>query len=126
MARVDERFGGIPWHWQADDIRYESQTLSASLAAIYTVSKMGRSAKFLKKVKKTVSSTSQFNNRQAAANAPQLPEEQKKKAGLKAKAHRRKPGSEGHVLGGADYVELMMGGRRKAREEAAKLPQEES
>jgi hypothetical protein len=30
-----------------------------------------------------------------------------------------------HVLGGADYVTLMMGGRRKAREEAMKLPHEE-
>jgi len=38
------------------------------------------------------------------------------------------PGSTGsgkgkrYVLGGADYVELVMGTRRKAREEAAKLP----
>jgi len=29
---------------------------------------------------------------------------------------------EGGVLGGADYVSIMMGGRRKARQEAAKLP----
>jgi hypothetical protein len=31
--------------------------------------------------------------------------------------------SDGHVLGGADYVDLHMGSRRRAREEAAKLPQ---
>ena len=43
---------------------------------------------------------------------------------MKAKASvtKRAPGQEGHVLGGADYVELMMGSRRKAREEAKKLP----
>lgn len=33
--------------------------------------------------------------------------------------------NEGPVLGGADYVTLMMGGRRKAREEAIKLPEDE-
>jgi hypothetical protein len=49
----------------------------------------------------------------------------KKKAGLKKKAATKNTGSEGaggHVLGGADYVGLMMGSRKKAREEAAKLP----
>lgn len=34
--------------------------------------------------------------------------------------------SEVGVLGGADYVSLMMGSRRKAREEAGKLPREKS
>jgi hypothetical protein len=48
----------------------------------------------------------------------------KKKAGLKGKAVKNRE-VEGHVLGGADYVTLMMGGRRKAREEAMKLPREE-
>jgi hypothetical protein len=43
----------------------------------------------------------------------------KKKSGLKAKGRGK---GEGPVLGGADYVELMMGGRRKARQEAEKLP----
>ncbi|KAF8599194.1 hypothetical protein BDV93DRAFT_315633 [Ceratobasidium sp. AG-I] len=38
----------------------------------------------------------------------------------KSKLHR-----EGHVLGGADYVTLMMGGRAKARQEAEKLPIED-
>ena len=59
------------------------------------------------------------------------PKEQKKRAGLKDKAKvsasaRRREGGErdGPVLGGADYVELMFGGRRKAAAEAAKLPQD--
>jgi hypothetical protein len=58
----------------------------------------------------------------------------KKKASLKAKVRAKSktkaaavlPSSSGsageHVLGGADYVELMMGSRKRAREEAAKLP----
>lgn len=45
----------------------------------------------------------------------------KKRAGLKSKA---KEGE--HVLGGADYVTLLLGGRRKAAEEALKLPAEGS
>jgi len=32
---------------------------------------------------------------------------------------------EAGVLGGADYVSMMMGGRKKARQEAAKLPSDE-
>lgn len=101
---------------------------------------MGRSAKFLKKarfhsirapfsliyfpkVKKSTSGASQSTNKPTAVS---VTAEQKKKAGLKAKAYKRKPGSEGHVLGGADYVGLMMGGRRRAREEAAKLPQDDN
>jgi hypothetical protein len=46
--------------------------------------------------------------------------------GLKDKSgSKRKQGaSQGNVLGGADYVSLMMGGRKKARDEAEKLPKE--
>lgn len=72
-------------------------------------------------VKKTSSGSSQSNNKPAAISAPT---EQKKKAGLRAKAYKRKPGQDGHVLGGADYVTLLMGGRRKAQEEATKLPRD--
>ncbi|KAJ7132981.1 hypothetical protein C8R46DRAFT_1235524 [Mycena filopes] len=46
----------------------------------------------------------------------------KKKAGLKQKAAGPSKGGQGHVLGGADYVDLMMGSRKKAQKEAAKLP----
>lgn len=49
----------------------------------------------------------------------------KKKASLKGKAKRTSSEKEGGVLGDADYVSLMMGGRRKAKEEAKKLPQED-
>ena len=43
----------------------------------------------------------------------------------KAAAYKRKPGAEGPVLGGADYVGAMFGGRKKAREEAEKMPLDE-
>lgn len=57
---------------------------------------------------------------QPAANA-------KRRAGLKDKAGGKGSGAakglgQGHVLGGADYVDLMMGSRKRARQEAAKLP----
>ncbi|KAL4245552.1 hypothetical protein ABKN59_010340 [Abortiporus biennis] len=85
---------------------------------------MGRSAKFHKRSKSiTIAKSSHQPNSKVASAAP-APQEQRKKAGLKAKATKRKDG-EGHVLGGADYVELMMGGRRKAKEEATKLPPKE-
>jgi hypothetical protein len=35
-------------------------------------------------------------------------------------------GSMGGVLGGADYVDIMMGSRRREREEARKLPPRET
>lgn len=48
----------------------------------------------------------------------------KKRAGLKSKAKARSgtEGTQGDILGGADYVTLLLGGRRKAAEEATKLP----
>ncbi|KIP09695.1 hypothetical protein PHLGIDRAFT_86299 [Phlebiopsis gigantea 11061_1 CR5-6] len=80
---------------------------------------MGRSAKFLKRAKKLATSSGQ---REQKPTAVAVVSEQKKKASLKAKAAKRKGPSEGHVLGGADYVELLMGSRKKAREESTKLP----
>ena len=50
----------------------------------------------------------------------------KKRAGLKEKTAKEKglaQSKSNGVLGGADYVTLLMGGRRKADEEAKKLPQ---
>lgn len=48
-----------------------------------------------------------------------------KKAVRKNKAANTRGGKgDGPVLGGADYVTLMMGGRRKAKEEAVKLPRD--
>jgi hypothetical protein len=58
----------------------------------------------------------------------------KKRADLKVKTSTSKSKQSGQrddadggagVLGGADYVSLLMGGRRKAKEEAEKLPQDE-
>ena len=43
---------------------------------------------------------------------------------MKAKASKHKREGDGPVLGGADYVELMFGSRRRAAEEAAKLPKD--
>ncbi|ESK95784.1 hypothetical protein Moror_12396 [Moniliophthora roreri MCA 2997] len=91
---------------------------------------MGRSAKVHKRVqKKNKTSISSFST-PAASNAPSQAQHlhvAKKKANLKEKAKatatasqsKRKEG--GRVLGDVDYVSLMMGGRRKAKEEAAKL-----
>lgn len=51
----------------------------------------------------------------------------KRRSGLKAKAAAastsKRAGNE-HVLNGADYVTLMSGSRRKAKEEAKKLPKD--
>jgi len=41
---------------------------------------------------------------------------------MKQKAASKGGSSDGPVLGGADYVTLLTGGRRKAKEEATKLP----
>ncbi|KAI9573555.1 hypothetical protein HD554DRAFT_1982541, partial [Boletus coccyginus] len=53
-----------------------------------------------------------------AAQAPSVPA--KKRAGLKSKV-RGKGRRGAHVLGGADYVTLLMGGRRKVAAEEAKI-----
>ncbi|KAI0669141.1 hypothetical protein C8Q78DRAFT_1080443 [Trametes maxima] len=95
---------------------------------------MGRSAKFHKRQKKTtssagsttVASSSQPAPKPKAVVAAATPAEQKKHAGLKAKARAsaQKREGDGPVLGGADYVELMFGSRRRAKAEAAKLPKD--
>ncbi|KAF8895327.1 hypothetical protein BD779DRAFT_718656 [Infundibulicybe gibba] len=67
-------------------------------------------------------------NSTTSITQPQV-EAAKKRANLKNKTRSvSKAGDQkaGGVLGGADYVSLMMGGRRKAMKEAQKLPQEES
>jgi len=52
----------------------------------------------------------------------------KKRSTLKGKATKDKNSSntDDGVLGGADYVSLLMGGRRKAKEEAQKLPKDDA
>ncbi|KAH7885239.1 hypothetical protein F5I97DRAFT_1956354 [Phlebopus sp. FC_14] len=98
---------------------------------------MGRSAKVHKR-KKTFSSNVQVKptapeskSKSSAATASAAKslsiDSAKKRADLKSKV-KAKSGSKGaegaHVLGGADYVTLLSGGRRKAAEEALKLPRE--
>ncbi|KAI0061625.1 hypothetical protein BV25DRAFT_1991984 [Artomyces pyxidatus] len=85
---------------------------------------MGRSAKLHKRaVVRAVKKTSAPGAREAEVVS--ATSAAKKKAVLKDKTAKRKPGAAGPVLGGADYVDIMMGGRRKAREAAEKLPREE-
>ncbi|KAJ6525234.1 hypothetical protein DFH09DRAFT_1188634, partial [Mycena vulgaris] len=74
-----------------------------------------------KNLKKTTTGASASGAAAVVGGAQAQAQSAKKKAGLKAKTGRGAAPTEGHVLGGADYVSLM-GGRRKAREEAAKLP----
>ncbi|TFK24989.1 hypothetical protein FA15DRAFT_591588 [Coprinopsis marcescibilis] len=85
---------------------------------------MGKSAKLHKRVKKTKSGS---NTNSAIASTQVQAQAAKKKTTLKDKSSKSKSENrEGPVLGGADYVALMMGGRRKAKAEAAKLPTDDS
>ncbi|KZP18926.1 hypothetical protein FIBSPDRAFT_955888 [Athelia psychrophila] len=86
---------------------------------------MGRSAKAHKRVNKKSTSGTPAAASGSRAKAPQAQvqvQAAKKKAGLKDKAKGKSIADEG-LLGGADYVSLMMGGRRKAKTEAGKLAQ---
>ncbi|CAE6432618.1 unnamed protein product [Rhizoctonia solani] len=91
---------------------------------------MGKSAKLHKRPRKdkvTGSSTSHAKSQSNPVAPPPKPQPAKVKAD-KSRRLKSKPstnGRDGRVLGGADYVTLMMGGRAKAREEALKLPVED-
>ncbi|EGN98427.1 hypothetical protein SERLA73DRAFT_183427 [Serpula lacrymans var. lacrymans S7.3] len=102
---------------------------------------MGRSAKVHKRTKpqKSSKSTSNTQSTSSASRANTAPKSSqastavqsaKKRATLKDKVKPKSGHSEGaegqHVLGGADYVTLLMGGRRKAAAEALKMPQEKN
>lgn len=86
---------------------------------------MGKSAKLHKRVKKIASSSS-GGTAPTSTSAQGHAQTAKKRATLKEKGKRPNQRQDGPVLGGADYVSLMMGGRRKATEEARKLPQNTS
>ncbi|KAI0311886.1 hypothetical protein OF83DRAFT_1177140 [Amylostereum chailletii] len=88
---------------------------------------MGRSAKLHKRNKKASTLTPTKTGGSAQVEKTAVVASSKKKAGLKDKAaaSKRTSGAEGHVLGEADYVGMMMGGRRKARKEAEKMPVDE-
>ncbi|KAJ8593808.1 hypothetical protein M405DRAFT_858613 [Rhizopogon salebrosus TDB-379] len=93
---------------------------------------MGRNAKLCKRVNKKTAphpSSASLNianasNTHAVSSSMQAA---RKRADLKSKS-KSKPSSGKatgeHVLGGADYVTLLMGGRKKAAEEASKLPKD--
>ncbi|KAF8158175.1 hypothetical protein B0H34DRAFT_797591 [Crassisporium funariophilum] len=90
---------------------------------------MGKSAKVHKRVsKKLKSASTPSNSNTPSASSRSQVQTAKKRASLKEKTSKDNgSASSGKgVLGGADYVSLLMGGRRKAREEAGKLPQEDS
>ncbi|KAJ3503026.1 hypothetical protein NLJ89_g8617 [Agrocybe chaxingu] len=87
---------------------------------------MGKSAKLHKRVpKKLKSSSSAPSNPSTTTTSSQTHAAQaaKKRSTLKGQTSRISSGD--GLLGGADYVSLLMGGRRKARQEAQKLPQDE-
>ncbi|KAF7314555.1 hypothetical protein MKEN_00928800 [Mycena kentingensis (nom. inval.)] len=81
---------------------------------------MGKSAKLHKRTKKTASSASKPLPAVVAAPPQAQAQAAKKKASHKQK--RKNTGTSGPILGGADYLTIMSGSRRRAREEAAKLP----
>ncbi|KAJ7432767.1 hypothetical protein B0H11DRAFT_1889717 [Mycena galericulata] len=91
---------------------------------------MGKSAKLHKRTPKNLKKPSTGGASSAAATvvgggAQAQAQSSRKKAGLKHKAASKGNASGTPVLaGGADYVTLMMGSRKKAREEAAKMPRD--
>lgn len=72
--------------------------------------------------KKTSSAPSGSGSHVAAVATHQQLQNAKKKSNLKDKTRTTRKDHDGPVLEGVDYVSLMMGGRRKAKEEAGKLP----
>ncbi|KEP46946.1 hypothetical protein V565_174370 [Rhizoctonia solani 123E] len=88
---------------------------------------MGKSAKLHKRPQKNKAISSSALHAKSQSNPiapppqPQLVKAKANKA-RKIKSKTTANDKEGHILGGADYVTLMMGGRAKAREEALKLP----
>ncbi|KAG1873239.1 hypothetical protein C8R48DRAFT_449675 [Suillus tomentosus] len=97
---------------------------------------MGRNAKLHKRIKKktTASSVSHPSSGSlSAANTPNVPvvsshvQAARRRADLKSKSKSKPTSSKvtgERVLGGADYVTLLMGGRKKAAKEALKLPKD--
>ncbi|PPQ92826.1 hypothetical protein CVT25_004314 [Psilocybe cyanescens] len=90
---------------------------------------MGKSAKVHKRVpKKSKSSTTTATSSAPSASSSRTQvQTSKKHSALKEKAGKGKGSSttpKGGVLGGADYLSLLMGSRRKIAEEAKKLPKD--
>jgi len=87
---------------------------------------MGKSAKLHKRVSKKLKSNISTTTTPIASSSRTQVDLAKKRSSLKEKVKKDKTSasSRGGVLGDADYVSLMMGGRKKAREEAKKLPRD--
>ncbi|KAF9013300.1 hypothetical protein BDQ17DRAFT_1343156 [Cyathus striatus] len=85
---------------------------------------MGRSAKLHKRVPKK---TAVGNSIAGTSSSQMQAQAAKKKATLKDKSSGKQKRADGEtVLGGVDYVSLLLGGRRRAKEEAQKLPPNDS
>lgn len=91
---------------------------------------MGRNAKVHKRIKKKTAASSGSltgSNANTLVSVSSQVQATRRRADLKSKS-KSKPSSSKttgeHVLGGADYVTLLMGGRKKAAEEALKLPKD--
>lgn len=99
---------------------------------------MGRNAKLHKRIKKKTAASSTSHpsagsltgsaaNTSNAHVASSHVQAARRRADLKSKSKSKPSSSKAtgeHVLGGADYVTLLMGGRKKAAEEALKLPKD--
>ncbi|OAX42133.1 hypothetical protein K503DRAFT_711225 [Rhizopogon vinicolor AM-OR11-026] len=88
---------------------------------------MGRNAKLCKRIKKNATSSASHPSSASlnTANTHASMQAARKRADLKSKSKSKSSSSKGeHVLGGADYVTLLMGGRKKVAEEALKLPKD--
>ncbi|KAF9556731.1 hypothetical protein CPC08DRAFT_725544 [Agrocybe pediades] len=92
----------------------------------YTLVSMGKSAKLHKrvpkKVKSSTSSSANQNTSAAASSSRNQVEQAKKKSKAKSKGSST---SEKGVLGGADYLAILHGSRKRAMEEAKKLPRDD-
>ncbi|KAL9711292.1 hypothetical protein Ac2012v2_005832 [Leucoagaricus gongylophorus] len=83
---------------------------------------MGKSAKLHKRVPKKLKSSTHTLAQNQVQDAEKRASRQSKATTTKREKREKR---EKRVLGGADYVTLMMGGRRKAQCEATKLPQDQ-
>ncbi|KAJ3731251.1 hypothetical protein DFJ43DRAFT_1080618 [Lentinula guzmanii] len=93
---------------------------------------MGSSTKVHKRVSRKVKSSANTSTRLVQPEQQLQSQASKKKKTLKEKTKQSAstgPSTSGpvrregdHVLGGADYVLMLVGGRREAKKEGAKLP----
>ncbi|KAF9533095.1 hypothetical protein CPB83DRAFT_903083 [Crepidotus variabilis] len=89
---------------------------------------MGKSAKTHKKLPKKTRSITAPNHPISTAPSNAKAQSAQERSRIKSKANSSvktsKPDPSKGLLGGADYVSILMDGRRKARAEAQKAPQD--